>query len=50
LELIKDVTCDTGGTLDHIYINNAVKLKGITTEIDAAYYSDHDIIFLNIPK
>ena len=42
--------CDTGSTLDHIYVNNAMKMKGITTEIDAAYYSDHDIISLNIPK
>ena len=49
-QLIKNVTCDTGSTLDHIYVNDAMKLKGITTEIDAAYYSDHDIISLNIPK
>ena len=49
-QMIKNVTCDTGSTIDHIYVNNAMKLKGISTEIDAAYYSDHDIISLNIPK
>ena len=49
-QLIKNATCDTGSTLDHIYVNEAMKLKGITTETEAAYYSDHDIITLNIPK
>ena len=49
-QLIKNATCDTGSILDHIYVNNAMKLKGNTTEIDAAYYSDHNIISLNIPK
>ena len=49
-QLIKTPTCDTGSTLDHIYVNDAMKIKGITTEIDAVYYSDHDIISLNIPK
>ena len=48
--LVKSPTCDTGSTLDHIYVNDAMKLKGTTTELDAAYYSDHDIISLYIPK
>ena len=48
--LVKSPTCDTGSTLDHIYVNDAMKLKGVTTELDAAYYSDHDIISLYIPK
>ena len=49
-QLIKNATCDTGSTLDHIYVNDAMELMEITTEIDAAYYSDHDIISLNILK
>ena len=49
-QLIKSVTCDTGSTLDHIYVNNAMKLKGITTETNATYYSDHDIVSLKIRK
>ena len=35
---------------DHIYVNNPMKTKNIFTEIDAVYYSDHDIISLYIPK
>ena len=49
-QLINSPTCDTGTTLDHIYVNKAMKEKGITTELDAAYYSDHDIISLYIPN
>ena len=49
-QLINGPTCDTGTTLDHIYVNKAMKEKGITTELDAAYYSDHDIISLYIPN
>ena len=49
-QLIKNVNCDTGSTIDHIYVNKSMILKGITADIDAAYYSDHDIISLNIPK
>ena len=48
--IVKRPTCDTGSTLDHIYVNDAMKLKGTITELDAAYYSDHDIISLYIPK
>lgn len=49
-QMIKNVTCDTGSTIDHIYVNNAMKCLGITTETNAAYYSDHDIVSLNIRK
>ena len=36
--------------IDHIYVNDAMKDQGVSTEIDTAYYSDHDIISLNILK
>ena len=45
-QLIKEPTCTTGNLIDHIYINIAMKSLGVHTEIDAAYYSDHDIISL----
>ena len=49
-QLIKESTCDTGSIIDHLYVNDAMKDKNISTSIDAAYYSDHDIISLLVPK
>lgn len=49
-QLIKEPTCLTGSLIDHLYVNDAMKAKGISTAIDAAYYSDHDIISLDINK
>ena len=48
--MIKESTCDTGSIIDHLYVNDAMKDKNISTSIDAAYYSDHDIISLLVPK
>ena len=49
-QLIEESTCDTGSIIDHIYINDAMKLLDINIQKDSAYYSDHDIITINIPK
>lgn len=49
-QLIKETTCQTGSLIDHVYVNNTMKAKQIFTEVNAAYYSDHDIISLYIPK
>jgi hypothetical protein len=49
-QLINKPTCDSGSLIDHLYVNDAMKALGISTDIDAAYYSDHDIISLYIPK
>ena len=49
-QLIKEPTCETGSLIDHVYVNNAMKAQGISTKIDGAYYSDHDIVSLWIPK
>ena len=49
-QLIKEPTCETGSLIDHVYVNNAMKTQGISTKIDGAYYSDHDIVSLWIPK
>ena len=47
---IKEPTCQTGSLLDHLYINDAMKVKDFSTEITLAYYSDHDIVSLYISK
>ena len=41
-------TCDTGSTLDHIYVNK--EMKALTFKIDqnSVYFSDHDVITLQI--
>ena len=49
-QLIKEPTCHTGSLIDHLYVNNAMKALNISSQTDPAYYSDHDIISLYIPK
>ena len=49
-QLINEPTCETGSIIDHIYVNRAMKAKDVSTNIDAVYYSDHDIVSLYIPK
>ena len=49
-QMIKKPTSQTGSLIDHLYINDAMKAKIISTEIDAAYYSDHDIVSMYISK
>ena len=48
--LINKPTCETGSIIDNIFVNNAMKAKNVSTNIDAVYYSDHDIVSLYIPK
>ena len=45
-QLVNEPTHDQGHILDHIYIND--QFKSWNTE--SVYYSDHDIIQLQIPK
>ena len=49
-QMIQESTCDTGSIIDHIHINNAMKSLEVNTEKDCAYYTDHDIITINIRK
>ena len=49
-QLIKEPTHRDGNTIDHIYVNDTMQAQNISTHIDAAYYSDHDIISLYLPK
>ena len=49
-QLIKETTCVTGSLIDHVYANSPMRALGISTEITACYYSDHDIISLFVSK
>ena len=45
---IKMPTCDTGSTLDHLYVNKEMKSLSFKIKQNPVYYSDHDIIGLQI--
>ena len=49
-QLIKEATRTSGYLIDHIYVNKELMSLNVTTQIDSAYYSDHDIITIHIPK
>ena len=49
-QLISKSTCDTGSLLDHIYVNEALKNHGITTQQCSPYCTDYDVITIYIPK
>ena len=49
-QLINESTIDTGNLIDHIYVNVGLKSLNISTQRDSAFYSDHDVITLHIPK
>ena len=49
-QLIKEATFETGSLIDHIYANEELRALDISTEQCSAYYSDHDIITILIPK
>ena len=49
-QLIKEPTYTSGSVIDHIYVNDAMQAQTISTRIDGAYYSNHDIISLYVTK
>ena len=49
-QLIKEATFEAGSLIDHIYANEELRALDISTEQCSAYYSDHDIITILIPK
>ena len=49
-QLITESTRISGYLIDHIYVNKELMSLNVTTQIDSAYYSDHDIITIHIPK
>ena len=50
LQLIQTSTYESGSLIDHIYANEPLRNLNISTEQCSAYYSDHDIITIHIPK
>ena len=49
-QMVDIPTCETGSLLDHIYINGPLDQIGFFTQVDACYYSDHDIVSLCVTK
>ena len=49
-QMVNQPTCDTGSLLDHIYVNGTMDEIGFSVEVNACYYSDHDIISLYVSK
>ena len=49
-QMVDRPTCETGSLLDHIYVNDTLDQIGFSTQVDACYYSDHDIVTLFVSK
>ena len=49
-QIVDKPTRESGRLIDHIYVNNAMNEIGFSTQVDANYYSDHDIISLYISR
>ena len=49
-QMVDKPTRESGRLIDHIYVNDAMKEIGFSTQVDANYYSDHDIISLYISR
>ena len=48
--MVHKPTHESGSLLDHIYINDGLDQTGFSTQVDACYYSDHDIVSLYVSK
>ena len=49
-QLVQCATRESGSLIDHVYANEALRSLNITTEQCSAYYSDHDVITISVPK
>ena len=49
-QLIKKPTFDRGTLIDHVYANQSLIKLNVVAQQDPAYYSDHDIVSLFVPK
>ena len=49
-QLIQSPTRVSGSVIDHIYINEELSSLNVSTQMEGAYYSDHDIVTLYIEK
>ena len=50
VQMIQKPTYESGSLLDHIYVNESLLSKAPSCSQLAVYYSDHDIVFLHVPK
>lgn len=49
-QMVHKPTHESGSLIDHIYINDGLDQTGLSTQVDACYYSDHDIVSLYVSK
>ena len=49
-QMVDKPTRESGKLIDHIYVNHAMDEMGFSTQVDASYFSDHDIITLCVSK
>ena len=49
-QMVDKPTRESGKLIDHIYVNHALDEMGFSTQVDASYFSDHDIISLYVSK
>ena len=49
-QMVDKPTRESGKLIDHIYVNDQMDQTGFSTQVDANYYSDHDIISLYVSK
>ena len=50
VQMIQQPTHESGGLLDQIYINESLSKKNPKCFQKAVYFSDHDAIYLHVPK
>ena len=50
IQMIEEPTHESGGLLDQIYINESLSKKNPKCFQKAVYFSDHDAIYLHVPK
>ena len=49
-QLVQNPTHERGGLIDHVYVNEPLRSMNVTVHRDCAFYSDHDIVTIYIPK
>ena len=49
-QLIESATFDRGSLIDHVYVNESMMKINVFVKQDAAYFTDHDMISLFVPK
>ena len=50
VQMIQQPTYESGSLLDHVYVNESLLSKNPSCTQLPVYYSDHDIVFIHVPK